>query len=107
MKLLITGGVGFIGSALARLALENGHDVMNIDCMTYAASRLTLDRLNLYPQHSHEAISICDAQQVNNIISNYKPDAVIHLAAETHVDRSITSPKAFVDTNIIGTFNIL
>ena len=107
MKLLITGGAGFIGSAVVRLAVARGHEVVNVDALTYAAC---LDNLapvagsNLY---SFEQANICDRAALERIFALHRPDAVMHLAAESHVDRSIDGPGRFVETNVTGTFTLL
>ena len=107
MKLLVTGGAGFIGSAVVRLAVTRGHEVVNLDALTYAAC---LDNVasvagsNLY---SFEQADIRDRAALDRIFNLHKPDAVMHLAAESHVDRSIDGPADFIDTNITGTFNLL
>ena len=107
MKLLVTGGAGFIGSAVVRLAVARGHEVVNLDALTYAAC---LDNVasvagsNLY---SFEHADIRDRPALDRIFALHAPDAVLHLAAESHVDRSIDAPADFIDTNITGTFNLL
>ena len=107
MKLLVTGGAGFIGSAVVRLAVAQGHQVVNLDALTYAAC---LDNVasvagsNLY---AFEQADIRDRAALDRIFALHAPDAVMHLAAESHVDRSIDGPGDFIDTNITGTFNML
>ncbi len=107
MKLLVTGGAGFIGSAVVRLAVARGHEVVNLDALTYAAC---LDNVagaaqsNLY---SFEQADIRDRAALDRVFARHSPDAVMHLAAESHVDRSIDGPADFIDTNITGTFNML
>jgi dTDP-glucose 4,6-dehydratase len=107
MKLLVTGGAGFIGSAVVRLAVARGHEVVNLDALTYAAC---LDNVapvagsNLY---SFEQADIRDRAALDRIFATHAPDAVMHLAAESHVDRSIDGPGDFIETNITGTFNLL
>jgi dTDP-glucose 4,6-dehydratase len=107
MKLLVTGGAGFIGSAVVRLAVAQGHQVVNLDALTYAAC---LDNVasvagsNLY---AFEQADIRDRAALDRIFALHAPDAVMHLAAESHVDRSIDGPADFIDTNITGTFNML
>ena len=107
MKLLVTGGAGFIGSAVVRLAVARGHEVVNLDALTYAAC---LDNVagaaqsNLY---SFEQADIRDRAALDRVFALHSPDAVMHLAAESHVDRSIDGPADFIDTNITGTFNML
>ena len=107
MKILITGGAGFIGSAVVRLAITRGHSVVNLDALTYAASLESLDSISDHPNYSFVKMNIRDRDGLDAVFSNHKPDAVMHLAAESHVDRSIDGPANFIETNIIGTFNIL
>jgi len=107
MKLLITGGAGFIGSAVVRMAMEQGFEVINLDKLTYAANLANVAAVASDPKYSFEKVDICDAAAVEAVFEKYAPDAVMHLAAESHVDRSIDGPGAFVQTNVIGTFNML
>jgi dTDP-glucose 4,6-dehydratase len=105
--LLVTGGAGFIGSNFVLEAVERGHKVVNLDALTYAGN---LDNLSsLHGSHSHVFVqgSILDGPLVARLLADHRPDAVVHFAAESHVDRSIVGPAAFVDTNIIGTFTLL
>jgi dTDP-glucose 4,6-dehydratase len=107
MKLLVTGGAGFIGSAVVRLAVARGHEVVNLDALTYAAcldNVASVSKSNLY---SFEQADIRDRAALDRIFDLHSPDAVMHLAAESHVDRSIDGPADFIDTNITGTFNML
>ncbi|MGI3187311.1 dTDP-glucose 4,6-dehydratase [Nioella aestuarii] len=107
MKLLVTGGAGFIGSAVVRLAVARGHDVVNLDALTYAAC---LDNVAPVADSNHytfEHADIRDRAALDRIFAEHKPDAVMHLAAESHVDRSIDGPGDFIETNISGTFNML
>ena len=107
MKILVTGGAGFIGSAVIRRALDQGIDVVNFDKLTYAAN---LDNLAGYDERKGYAFvkaDICDAGAVRAALESHQPDAVMHLAAESHVDRSIDGPGAFIETNIVGTFTLL
>lgn len=107
MKILITGGAGFIGSAVVRLAVARGHEVVNLDSLTYAANLLNVAeaaRSNLY---SFEQADIRDRAALDRIFATHNPDAVMHLAAESHVDRSIDGPGEFIETNINGTYNLL
>jgi dTDP-glucose 4,6-dehydratase len=106
--LLITGGAGFIGSALVRyLISETLCNVVNIDKLTYAGNLESLDSIADNERYSFEREDICDAAAMTRLINKYQPDAIMHLAAESHVDRSITGPDAFIDTNIKGTFTLL
>ncbi|MEQ8934686.1 MAG: dTDP-glucose 4,6-dehydratase [Amphiplicatus sp.] len=107
MKILVTGGAGFIGSAVARQAVAAGHDVLVIDKLTYAAN---LDNLAPVAGSNHyrfEEADICDGARMRALMADFRPDVVMHLAAESHVDRSIDGPAAFIETNIIGTFRLL
>lgn len=105
---LVTGGAGFIGSALVRhLILDRGIAVVNIDNLTYAANLDNLKSINDSPLYHFEKADICDRVKVDSILNQYKPDTIIHLAAESHVDRSIDGPDAFIQTNIVGTAVLL
>ena len=106
MKLLVTGGCGFIGSAVCRMAVARGHHVVNVDCLTYAANPSSLASIE-GPNYDFEKVDIRDAAELARVFDTHKPDAVMHLAAESHVDRSIDGPGAFVETNVMGTFNML
>ncbi len=107
MKLLVTGGAGFIGSAVVRQAISCGHEVVNLDLLTYAACLDNLKSVRDMPGYHFEKVDIRDRQLLDKMFAKHIPDAVMHLAAESHVDRSIDSPHDFVETNIIGTFNML
>lgn len=108
MKILVTGGAGFIGSAVIRHIINETNDsVINIDKLTYAGNLESLFDISDSTRYSFEQIDICDRESLNRIFMAYRPDAVMHLAAESHVDRSIDSPSAFIETNIIGTYNLL
>jgi NAD(P)-dependent dehydrogenase (short-subunit alcohol dehydrogenase family) len=108
MRVLITGGSGFIGSALVRrLVLEDGWDVVNLDALTYAAAPASLADLDGRDNYAFIHADIRDRAAVDAALKRHEPDAVMHLAAESHVDRSITSAGAFVDTNVMGTFTVL
>jgi dTDP-glucose 4,6-dehydratase len=107
MKLLITGGAGFIGSAVVRLAVKQGHQVVNLDALTYAACLDNVASVAGNPLYSFEHANICDREALTRIFDTHRPDVVMHLAAESHVDRSIDGPGAFIDTNITGTYTLL
>ena len=107
MKILVTGGAGFIGSAVVRLAINRGHSVVNVDALTYSASLENLSSVKDNPNYSFEHLDIRNRDDLDDIFEQYKPDKVMHLAAESHVDRSIDGPSDFVETNINGTFNLL
>jgi dTDP-glucose 4,6-dehydratase len=107
MKLLVTGGAGFIGSAVVRLAVARGHEVVNLDAMTYAACLDNVASVSGSNQYSFEQADIRDRTRLDEIFALHKPDAVMHLAAESHVDRSIDGPGDFILTNINGTYNML
>lgn len=107
MRLLVTGGAGFIGSAVVRKAITEGHDVLNIDKLTYAANLENLTAIDKSPNYKFEQQDICDSDAMRTLFAEFKPDTVMHLAAESHVDRSIDGPKDFIETNINGTFSLL
>ena len=107
MKLLVTGGAGFIGSAVVRLAVARGHQVVNVDALTYAACLDNVAPVAASPAYAFEQADICDRQAMDRILARHQPDAVMHLAAESHVDRSIDGPAAFIQTNLVGTFTLL
>lgn len=107
MKLLVTGGAGFIGSALIRRAIACGHSVLNVDKLTYAANLSNLQGVASHTDYTFVQADICDAPHIKALLENFQPDTVLHLAAESHVDRSIDGPSAFMQTNIIGTFTLL
>ncbi len=107
MKLLVTGGAGFIGSAVVRLAVGRGHEVVNLDALTYAACLENVASVAGSNLYSFEHADIRDRAALDRIFATHKPDAVMHLAAESHVDRSIDCPADFIATNILGTFNML
>jgi dTDP-glucose 4,6-dehydratase len=107
MKILLTGGCGFIGSAVVRRAVASGHEIVNIDKMTYAASEAALAAARHSPRHLLLKQDICDAPAMRAAFGEHQPDAVMHLAAESHVDRSIDGPGDFVQTNVTGTFVML
>ena len=107
MKLLITGGAGFIGSSIVRSAIADGYWVVNVDKLTYASNLENLKSVSNNNKYVLEKVDICDSVALGQVFKHHKPDAVIHLAAESHVDRSIDSPTAFMQTNIIGTYHLL
>src|SRR6476659_3978952 len=105
MKLLLTGGCGFIGSAVVRhLIRRSDHVVINVDKLTYAASEEALEEARTHARHLLVRADVADAAAMREVFAAHQPDAVMHLAAETHVDRSIDGPAAFIQTNIVGTF---
>ena len=108
MSIIVTGGAGFIGSnfILDWLA-QSDETVINIDCLSYAGNASNLQSLQDYPRHSLRVVSINDRDEIDQILDQYRPRAVLNFAAESHVDRSIHSPAAFIETNIVGTFNLL
>jgi dTDP-glucose 4,6-dehydratase len=108
LKILVTGGCGFIGSSVIRRAIKaSGHELLNVDKMTYAASEAALESANGNPRHRLVKADIADAAAMRDCFAAFRPDAVMHLAAETHVDRSIDGPAAFVQTNVTGSFVLL
>lgn len=108
MKLLITGGAGFIGSAVVREAVLNqGHETVNLDCLTYAGNLDSLSICHGNPNYYFEKVDILSKDDIQRVLSHHKPNIVMHLAAESHVDRSIDSPSDFINTNILGTFRLL
>ncbi|TNE94700.1 MAG: dTDP-glucose 4,6-dehydratase [Rhodobacteraceae bacterium] len=107
MKILVTGGAGFIGSAVVRLAVSRGHEVVNLDALTYAAYLENVAPVADSPLYAFEQADIRDPEALTAIFARHKPDAVMHLAAESHVDRSIDGPGAFIETNVMGTYNML
>jgi len=108
MKILVTGGAGFIGSALVRFLMSStDHSVVNVDKLTYAASLESLEGAMTSPRHVLEKADIGDSAAMRRIFAQHRPDAVMHLAAESHVDRSIEGPAEFIQTNIVGTFRLL
>ena len=108
MKLLITGGAGFIGSALILNLLEHSaHEVVNIDCLTYAASPSSLRSIAAHPRYAFEPIDIRDRLAITDALHRHQPDRIIHLAAESHVDRSIDDSDPFIQTNVVGTHHLL
>jgi len=107
-KILVTGGAGFIGSAVVRHIIENTQDsVVNVDKLTYAGNLESLESVENNLRYTFEQVDICDAKALACVFEQHKPDAVMHLAAESHVDRSIDGPAAFIETNIVGTYTLL
>jgi len=108
MRVLVTGGAGFIGSALVRhLVLNRGYEVLTVDKLTYAATQTSLTSLEGRANHRFLKADICDDRLISEAFETFRPDWVMHLAAESHVDRSITGARAFIETNVIGTFTML
>ncbi|MDG1168978.1 MAG: dTDP-glucose 4,6-dehydratase [Sulfitobacter sp.] len=107
MKILVTGGAGFIGSAVVRLAISRGHEVVNVDALTYAGCLENLTPVADSPLYHFAHVDIRDRAMLDATFAQHQPDMVMHLAAESHVDRSIDGPGDFIDTNITGTYNLL
>jgi dTDP-glucose 4,6-dehydratase len=108
MKILVTGGAGFIGSAVIRHILKNTDDsIVNLDKLTYAGNLESLSEVEASDCYSFEQVDICDRAELDRVFTKHQPDAVMHLAAESHVDRSIDGPAEFIETNIIGTYQLL
>jgi dTDP-glucose 4,6-dehydratase len=108
MKILVTGGAGFIGSAVIRNIINNTADsVINVDKLTYAGNLESLSEIEGNERYSFEQVDICERAELDRVFEQYQPDAVMHLAAESHVDRSIDGPAAFIETNIVGTYTLL
>src|SRR5271166_4321008 len=107
MRILVTGGCGFIGSAAVRMLVNANHQVLNIDKLTYAGDLRTVAAVANAPNYRFEKLDICDRLNIARSFSGFAPQAVLHLAAETHVDRSIDDATAFIDTNLRGTFVML
>lgn len=108
MNILVTGGAGFIGSNLIRLFIrESEHKVLNLDALTYAGNQHSLSDLESNTRYQFSQTDICDAVELDKVFAEFQPDWVMHLAAESHVDRSIDGPGAFIQTNVVGTFNML
>lgn len=108
MKVLVTGSAGFIGSAVIRHIIRNTADsVVNVDKLTYAGNLESLAEVSADPRYAFEQVDVCNRAELNRIFQQHRPDAVMHLAAESHVDRSIDGPAAFIETNIVGTYTLL
>ncbi|RZR43924.1 dTDP-glucose 4,6-dehydratase [Vibrio vulnificus] len=108
MKILVTGGAGFIGSAVIRHIINHTQDsAVNLDKLTYAGNLESLSDVAENSRYAFEQVDICDRAELDRVFAQHKPDAVMHLAAESHVDRSIDGPAAFIETNIVGTYNLL
>ena len=107
MKIMVTGGSGFIGSAVVRKAIKEGHSIINVDILTYASTKKTLSKYETHQNYTFEKVDIKNKKSLDNLFSKHEPDVVMHLAAESHVDRSIDGPIEFINTNIIGTFSLL
>lgn len=107
MRLIVTGGAGFIGSAACRYFVTGHHDVCNVDKLTYAANPDNLRDISNLPNYRFEQADICDKERMREIIFDHRPDAILHLAAESHVDRSINDASPFIETNVVGTVSLL
>ena len=108
MRLLVTGGAGFIGSAVIKKIIRNtNHSVINVDKLTYAANLKSLEEVSESERYTFEKVDICNFDDLSTTFAKHNPDAIIHLAAESHVDKSIKKPEDFIYTNVIGTFNLL
>lgn len=108
MKILVTGGAGFIGSAVVRhLINDTGHRVMNLDKLTYAGNVESLDLVSGSDRYQFSQADICDRAALDRVFAEFQPDIILHLAAESHVDRSIEGPAEFIETNIVGTYQLL
>jgi len=107
-RVLVTGGAGFIGSAVVRHIISQTQDiVLNLDKLTYAGNTESLAAISASPRYQFERADICDRLALDRILAQFQPQAIMHLAAESHVDRSIDGPAAFIETNIVGTYTLL
>jgi len=108
LKIIVTGGAGFIGSAVIRQYIQNtDHEIINLDALTYAGNLESLKLISDHPRYYFEHVDIRDINELKRVFDQHQPDAIMHLAAESHVDRSIDGPADFIQTNIVGTFNLL
>lgn len=107
MKCLVTGGCGFIGSALVRKLVREGHEVLNVDCLTYAGSPLNVSDVSGKELYHFAELDVCDTDTLRALAFDFRPDLIFHLAAESHVDRSIDQPDAFLKSNVFGTYSML
>lgn len=107
MNILVTGGAGFIGSNFVLMAVNDGHEIINVDALTYAGNVESLKSISNDPRHRFFHADIADKTVITDLLSQYQPDAIVNFAAESHVDRSIDGPAAFVQTNVVGTLNLL
>jgi dTDP-glucose 4,6-dehydratase len=107
VKILVTGGAGFIGSAVVRLAVARGHEIVNVDALTYAACLDNVAEVARRNSYAFEQADIRDRAAMDRILAHHQPDAIMHLAAESHVDRSIDGPGTFIETNVTGTYTLL
>lgn len=108
MKIIVTGGAGFIGSAVIRQYIQNtNHEIINLDALTYAGNLESLKAVSDHSRYYFEQVDIRDINEIKRVFDQHQPDAIMHLAAESHVDRSIDGPADFIQTNIVGTFNLL
>ena len=108
LRILVTGGAGFIGSAVVRHLIQNTeHEVANLDKLTYAGNLESLAGVSASPRYRFYQVDICDAAALDKVFAAFRPDAVMHLAAESHVDRSIDGPADFIQTNVVGTYTLL
>lgn len=106
-RIIITGGAGFIGSNLVRHLLGNGHWILNLDKLTYAGNLASLSDCSSHPHYAFQQLDLVDGESVAKAIRSFEPNAIMHLAAESHVDRSIDTPEQFIQTNVLGTFQLL